>query len=154
MGDDLGYPDNHIMHPGAMLCQDLIIAGFLLTQMEQSQPSANDSRFNSAYGASPTVLCYLEMRLLASHIDFRWFLITMYYLRNYPTENELERIFNFRSLPHACGKIWDMIQIIQFLKAKKITWSDDLGADDLWIMTNPGIQTFLKIGNNSHKFLA
>eukprot|EP00536_Pseudo-nitzschia_multiseries_P017178 jgi/Psemu1/49689/gm1.49689_g len=49
MGDNLGYPDNHVMHPGAMLHQGLIIAGFSLTQMERSQPSANDSRFNSAY---------------------------------------------------------------------------------------------------------
>eukprot|EP00536_Pseudo-nitzschia_multiseries_P013756 jgi/Psemu1/36277/gm1.36277_g len=48
------------MHPGgAMLQQGLIIAGFLLTQIERSQPaSANDFRYNSAHGASPTtVLC-------------------------------------------------------------------------------------------------
>eukprot|EP00536_Pseudo-nitzschia_multiseries_P013482 jgi/Psemu1/35290/gm1.35290_g len=106
MGDNLEYPDDHVMHPGAMLHQGLIIAGFSLTQIEQSQPSANNSWFNSPYGASPTVVCYIYEDLVA-----------------------------YKCLQDPCDAPRGM--------PKKITRSDDLGVDELWIMTVDGTHCWI-----------
>ena len=40
-------------------------------------------------------------------------------------------------------KIWHVIEKIQCLKFKKITWPDDLGGDDIWIMTINGTHVWL-----------
>ena len=140
--------------------QGLVMAGFTLRQIERSKETTNSFRLNSAFGASSAVLCSIyedlqnsdmvdtnydppkEMCLKPSVANFKWFLRTMYYLRNYPTEDDMERQFNI-NIHHGREKIWEMIRRMQLLKFKKITWSDDLGGDDIWILTVDGTHCWI-----------
>ena len=103
MGDNFACPDDHIVTVDVMHHQGLLVAGFTLQQKEQSKRTTNGSRFNSAFGALPAVLCLMyedlqkldavdinykppqQMCLKPSCVNFKWFLRVMYYLRNYPT---------------------------------------------------------------------
>jgi hypothetical protein len=62
------------------------------------------------------------MRLVGSETNFKWFLRTVYYLRKYPIEEDFERTLAI-NIGWARTNIWRVMQKIQYLKYKKITWA-------------------------------
>ena len=98
------------------------------------------------------------MRLEGSQTNLGWFLWALLYLQRYPLEEDLETLFHLSSR-YARRPIWDMIKKIQYLK---ISWPDDLGFSDKWIMTVdsthvrievPGYEKYSQDPNYfSHKF--
>jgi len=160
MDDRFVYPDDHIVTVDVMQYQGLIMSGFKDRQLRRAKKRANKFRFNSAFGASPAVLCTIyedlknstavdtahdpprPMALKPSHINFKWFLRAVLYLRKYPTEDDFERHFGI-NIHHGRDQIWDMVLRIQLLKVIKITWSDDLGGNDIWIMTVDGTHCWI-----------
>ena len=44
---------------------------------------------------------------------------------------------------HSRNLIWEMLRKIRALKAKKITWPDELGNDDIWIMSVDGTHCWI-----------
>ena len=53
---------------------------------------------------------------------------TIYYF--YPTGDDIDRVWKLNK-GWAQKKMWNVIEKIQCLKFKKITWPDDLGGDDI-----------------------
>ena len=82
------------------------------------------------------------MRLKGSKTNLKWFLRTVYYMRNYPTEEQMVRSLDVNR-GWARDRIWDIMEMIQHLKYKKITWPNDLGGDDIWILTVDGTHVWL-----------
>ena len=121
---------------------------------------SNKRRFKTSFGVSPATMCkiYIDlqrsdvedtttnpptsMRLVGSETNFKWFLRTVYYLRKYPIEEDFERTLAI-NIGWARTNIWRVMQKIQYLKYKKITWSDGLGGEDIWILTVDGTHVWL-----------
>ena len=89
------------------------------------------------------------MRLKASKINFTWFLRTVLYLRKYPTEDDFERNLNI-NIHHGRDKIWEMVRRIQLLQFIKITWPDDLGGNNIWIMSVDGTHCWIAEPGHPH----
>jgi hypothetical protein len=83
-----------------------------------------------------------SMRLKGSKTNLKWFLRTVYYLRKYPTEDDIDRVLKMNK-GWARTNIWDLIEMIQYLKFKKITWPDELGGEDIRIMTVDGTHMWM-----------
>ena len=102
-------------------------------------------------GATPLILCTIyedlqkstivddgfEVKLTGNDIKLKFFLVSFHFLRKYPTKSDRQFIFNCSDI-HTRDQVWDILQRIQCLKATKITWPDDLGGDDIWIMAVDG----------------
>ena len=160
MEEMFAYPNDHIVTVGVMQYHGLCLSGLSEQQLRRAKDKTNKFRFNSAFGASPAVLCSIyedlsnstafddehdpprPMRLKASKINFKWFLRTVLYLRKYPTEDDFERNLNI-NIHHGRDKIWDMVRRIQLLQFIKITWPDDLGGNNIWIMSVDGTHCWI-----------
>ena len=147
-GDDLNC--HHFVMEAEMLQQGLELLGY--TERQIGGSNSNRKRFKSAFGASPTTLCtiYEDLQKTAIVLDdgfilqidgnetsLKWFLISFHFLKKYPTDRDKEYIFNV-SERYSRDRIWDMLKRIRGMKADKITWPDDLGRDDIWIMSVDG----------------
>ena len=92
----------NLLAPVDVLQRGLDIMGFDLNDQARVNETENHKRFNKFFGCQPQVFAALwealqrtelnEARLLSNKDeDFRKFMITMYYLKNYPLEVELLR---------------------------------------------------------------
>jgi hypothetical protein len=109
-------------------------------QLQRCRAETNQGRFKDSFGVLPATICKIyedlensnarSMRLKGSRNNLKWFLWTIYYLRKYPTENDMERQLTVNK-GWASTNIWEVIEKIQYLKFKKITWPNDLGGEDI-----------------------
>ena len=76
-------------------------------------------------------------KFTGNDIKLKFSLVSFHFLRKYPTESDSQFVFNC-SYRHIRDQVWDILQRIRCLKATKIAWPDDLGGDDIWIMTING----------------
>lgn len=152
--------DIHIIQEEEMMELGLLSVKYEEEQLKRCGIKTNQYRFKVTFGVSPTTMCRIyedlqtstaedtdtnpprPMRLKGSRINLQWFLRTIYYLRKYPTEDDIDRVLKLNK-GWARTKIWDVIEKIQYLKFKKITWPDDLGGDDIWILTIDGTHVWL-----------
>ena len=140
--------DTHIIQEEEMMDLGLLSVKYEEEQLKRCGIKTNQHRFKVTFGVSPTTMCRIyedlqtstaedtetnpprPMRLKGSKINLKWFLRTVYYLRIYPTEDNIDRVLKLNK-GWAKTKIWDVIKKIQYRKFKKITWPDDLGGDGI-----------------------
>jgi len=150
----------HIVTPEDMLKEGLLTVKYDEKQLQRCCDETNQGRFKDSFGVLPATICKIyedlqnsnaedkstnpprSMRLKGSKNNLKWFLRTIYYLRKYPTENDIERQLTVNK-GWASTNIWVIIEKIQYLKFKKITWPDDLGGEDIWIVTVDGTHIWL-----------
>lgn len=87
-------------------------------------------RFQSHYGCSPTVVSQMlhdmqrtvvpEARLDDNEIDIVYFLMSLYFLRCYPTANQIEALFNVSAVTSRKW-IWFYVKKIQCMTKEKVT---------------------------------
>jgi hypothetical protein len=160
--DDFDHLVTHVVMYDEMVQTGLHIANFSETQILRGTEVINISRFRQNYGVLPTLCCTIYedlqksaavdnsstpptiMRLTGSHTQFKWFLRALYYLRKYPLETDFAKDLKVSSEHYARDRIWEMITRIQYLKLTKITWPDDLGGGDVWVITVDGTHVWLK----------
>eukprot|EP00980_Cylindrotheca_fusiformis_P015196 scaffold4205_cov48-Cylindrotheca_fusiformis.AAC.2 len=65
-----------------------------------------------------------EARIQGDNNQLRFFLMGLYYLRKYPTEDDLASRFNYSNF-WAREKVWGTAKRIRALKAEKIVWDND-----------------------------
>ena len=144
---------HHFVMEEEMLQRGLELLGYTNRQIGGNEKvKSNRKRFKSAFGASATTLCTIYEDLQTSQIvlddgfaiqidgndtTLKWFLISLHFLKKYPTDRDKEYIFNV-SERYSRDMIWRMLKKIRGLKADKITWPNDLGRDDIWIMSVDG----------------
>jgi hypothetical protein len=93
-----------------------------------------------------------EAQIVGSDKDLKFCLIALYFLRKYPTESDMESIFDY-SPKYISGMVWKYVAKIRNLKNEIICFpSEEEMADDIWIMTVDG--THIWIQEPTHKELA
>ena len=150
----------HVVREEEMLQTGLLVVRYAENMLNRCKIETNKRRFKTSFGVSPATMCkiYIDlqksdaedtttnpptsMRLVGSETNFKWFLRTVYYLRKYPIEEDFERTLAI-NIGWARTNIWRVMQKIQYLKCKKITWSDGLGGEDIWILTVDGTHVWL-----------
>jgi hypothetical protein len=66
-----------------------------------------------------------------------FFLAAVYMLKKYPKEDDLESLLDY-SPRYISRKVWMYIEKIQQLKAEVICWPDDLGGNDIFVLSVDG----------------
>jgi hypothetical protein len=87
-------------------------------------------RFKACYGSAPVVLVKIWEELQtdghvidATRRDLEDFLMTMYFLKNYPSEHCMAGIFGLHE-ETIRQRVWNLTRNIQSLKVLKIVWED------------------------------
>lgn len=118
-----------------MLMHGLALVGNDKRKQNQVKKATRVRRFKCAFGSSPIVCCaiFIDLQKIKSenvrlvvnkndpHSTLRAFLISLYFLRHYSTEEDEQRLFGL------CGNTirpmkWHILRGIQHLKQKKIVW--------------------------------
>jgi hypothetical protein len=111
-----------------MLRIGLLCAGFDASRQLRVEGATNVRRFQSYYGSSNLVVSFIWEDLvskkettLPKSATFDKFLMALYFLKNYPTEEKLAGMW------HTCEKgarkwAWFFVEKIQELKTKKVSW--------------------------------
>jgi hypothetical protein len=116
--------------------------------------STNIDRFNTKFGIQPVTACMLYEDLQKTNVDdarinqpddttLKFFLLSLHYLRKYPTEDILESTFDY-SPRYISRMLWQYVERIQALKAEKIVWPDGLNDQDLWVLSVDGTHCWIK----------
>jgi hypothetical protein len=160
--NDFDHLVTHVVMYDEMLQTGLLIANFKETQILRSTEVLNITRFKQNYWVLPPFCCTIYedlqksaavdnssippmiMRLTGSHTNFKWFLGALYYLKKYPLEIDFAKDLKVSSEHYARDGIWEMIKRIQYLKFRKITWPDEFGGGDEWVITVDGTHVWLK----------
>ena len=150
----------HVVADDEILRLGLLTVKYDEEQLRRCGDKTNQYRFKATFGVTPTTMCRIyedlqtstaedtttnpprSMRLKGSVTNLQWFLRTFYYLRKYPTEDDIDRVLKINK-GWARTNIWDIIEKIQYLQFKKITWPDELGGEDIWIMTVDGTYVWM-----------
>ena len=110
----------------------------------------NINRFNTKFGVHPVTACMLYEDLQKTAVDearieapdgksLKFFLLSMYYLRKYPTEDVMESTLDYSPARYISRKVWEYVGCLQAMKAEKIVWPDDLNNQDVvWVLTVDG----------------
>lgn len=133
--------------------------GYSKRQIARS-PKKNKARFEQLFGCPPRVCAAIWEELQTTTNEhaflpqkgriFRYFLITLHHLKQYPTEQAREALWH---VSESWGRKWIQyfLSRIRALKQQKIKWPDNLG-DDIWCMTVDG--THFRIEEPRHKKLS
>ena len=126
----------------------LEIVGYRKKQLKRAKQKRRNQWFKQTFGISHLtashVCCDLQTtdlegaRIVGSDRDLLAFLMALYYLKKYPTEADLERIFGYCQYTSR-QKVWSMVENIQCLKEQKILWNDD--GVSVWDLAVDGVHT-------------
>ena len=90
--------------------------------------------FTDHFGVRASTACSvyedLQVKLAVVHNDesIKWFLLSLYYLKNYPKEHQLDSTFGVNE-KYGSQLCWRWIKCIQALKSAKIVMPNDWGSD-------------------------
>ena len=116
--------------------------------------TTNIRRFGLKFGIQPVTACTLYEDLQKTSVDasridnpddtsLKHFLISLYFLRKYPTEDEMESTLDFAPR-YISGVVWKFVYRIQAMKAEKIVWPDNLNNEDTWVLTVDGTHCWIQ----------
>ena len=122
---------NHMLSPNEMLNKALILRGYTARRLRRVKPKTNVFRFKHHFGVSPCTAARVysdlqstadeEYKMEGGERDLKYFVMALYYIRKYPTEEDLSASFDFSS-KWAREKTWEAIKKIWHLKHKMIWW--------------------------------
>ena len=141
------YTENELMLEG------LKIIGYTERRILRAKYETNKDRFRSHFGSNMNVCICIWEDLQTATINEAWvpptkrnikhFLMTLHFLKRYPTEIEREAIFDI-SPQYGREWVWYYVEKIQALKAVKIKWPEDFEIqDDVWILTVDGTHCWI-----------
>jgi hypothetical protein len=130
-------------------------------QLGRSSKATNIDRFKKLFGVKPFV-CSTIWEDLQTHsnpgldnrgtpllpvvgrkLNPKHFLMALHHLKRYPTEMEREGPWDISKYK---GREWVTFFLLrlQALKEEKITWPEDWGNDDLWVITVDGTHVWIE----------
>jgi hypothetical protein len=134
--DEHPFVVTHIVTSHVMQYAGLRLVGFTNRKIRKANPSKNYRRFKSQFGVSAATASrvyadlqttsIVEARIQGSDLQLRFFFMGVYYLRKYPTEDDLEAKFNYSNF-WAREKVWGTVKRIRALTEEKIYWDDEDG---------------------------
>jgi DDE superfamily endonuclease len=144
--DLIVYTANEVLKIG------LRLVNFTAKKIRNAKKATNDSRFGQQFGVSAeiAVMVFHDLQTTIfedafverSDADIRYFLLALYFLKNYPKEYQTEAVFDW-SAKWARDKYWFWCKKIQGLKSEKVIFPqfDD---DDEWVMTVDGTHCWIE----------
>ena len=121
----------HVVTADEMLELGLAIGGFSTLQVQRASRKTNVDRFVGKYGSKPLVLCKIWedlqtttnvlARIDPSKDDLSNFLSSMWWIKQYPTEED-RTSFNGRSRTTLRKWGWYFMKKLQAMKAQKVRW--------------------------------
>jgi DDE superfamily endonuclease len=155
--DEDGRRDDLVTH--IVTVQQILQAGLdLFYTTERIARVKNDAtnidRFNKKFGIQPVTACMVYEDLQKTAVDearidapdgktLKYYLISLYFLRKYPTEDIMESSLDF-SPRYISRKVWEYVGRLQAMKAVKIVWPDELNDQDIWVLTVDGTHCWIK----------
>ena len=121
--------------PHIVTAEEMLLKGLRMLYSEgrvkRAKGKTNEERFCDSYGVHTHTACdTYEMLQTSSNSDARienagplelqFFLIALYFLRNYPTRGQLEQKFDY-SKGYVAAKCWEWVRRIAALRDEVIT---------------------------------
>ena len=133
-----------------MLEAGLGMLGYSKKQIfEKVQRETSNERFRIHYGANPKVIAFLwnhlqttpnvEAKISKGDRKMKYFLMTLHFMKRYPTEGESESMFRMSDWAVRKYK-WLYIDKISALVVDLIKWPADNYGDDIWMLSLDGTQ--------------
>jgi hypothetical protein len=152
---------NHIVTMDRMLDRGLSLL-YTDSRQGRASKSTNLDRFLKSFGVDVVTACKLyehlqrttidEARIIGCDRDLHFLLISLYFLRNYPTARQMESLFDY-SPKYIAGMVWEFVKKIRSLKEEIIRFpSLDEVKDEEWLLSVDG--THVWIQEPSHEELA
>jgi hypothetical protein len=130
----------------------LRLVNFTSKRVKKAKRVVNEHRFQQQFGVSAEIAVkvfhdlqttiFEDAHVEASDADIRYFLLALYFLKNYPKEYQTEAIFDW-SPKWARDKYWFWCKKIQGLKVEKIVFPP-FEDDDEWVMTVDGTRCWIR----------
>lgn len=154
--DDENVGELDIIAPDEMMVKGLLFARYTEESIQRCKDSTNLERFVSRYGSSPIVLCAIwedlqrsdnpDCHIPPDKLKLEYFLMSMHFLRRYPTEHERAAATGFHR--DTCRDwTWYYVYRIQQLKHEVISFPADFGPD-IWILTVDGTHCWVHEPNH------
>ena len=144
--DLIVYTSNEVLKIG------LRLVNFTSKRIRNAKKATNDHRFGQQFGVTAEIAVrvfhdlqttiFEEALVEASDADIRYFLLALYFLKNYPKEYETEAVFDW-SPKWARDKYWFWCMKIQGLKLEKVVFPQ-FEDDDEWVMTVDGTHCWIE----------
>lgn len=122
----------------------LHLVNFTEERIGRAKRETNTQQFIDHYGCNPIVCVTIfedlqttddvDARLDDNKIRIDGLLMTLYFLKVYPTEKRREATFDL-SPKTMRDWVWYYLRKIQALKKEKVAWPSDFPADDIWIIS-------------------
>jgi hypothetical protein len=120
---------SHIVTVGEMLDAGVKLC-YTEARAKRAKRETNTERFFESFGVMAKTACSIYEDLQTTSVasarvnnanssELSYFLIGLYFLRNYPTREDLERAFDF-SKGWIAAKCWEWVDRFAALKAEKI----------------------------------
>ena len=133
----ISYSQDELLKEGLFFC------GFTEKRQAKVKHQRNEDRFRGNYGVSLLATSRVVADLLDADVikkfNLRYFFLTLFWLKSYPTYLQIEGPWNL-STETIAPKVKEYALAIQQLKAKKIKWfSDEEINDDIFILSVDGV---------------
>jgi hypothetical protein len=144
---------NHIVTMDAMLDRGLQLF-FTKERIVKAKKGTNIDRFVKKFGVDPVTACKLyewmqrtkvdDARIAGSPKDLKSCLMSLHFLRKYPTESDMESLFDY-SPKYVSGLVWKFVTKICALKEEVIRFPQpDEMKNDIWIMSVDGTHVWIQ----------
>lgn len=144
--DIIVYTSKEVLQIGLRLVK------FSVKRIKRAKRVRNIRRFEQQYGVSPEIAVALfhdlqttvfeDALVIQKDADIRYYLLTLYFLKNYPKEYQIEAQFDW-SPKWARDHYWFWAKKIQAMKSEKIIFPDfDEGEE--WVMTVDGTHCWIE----------
>jgi hypothetical protein len=130
--------------------QEMLSAGvtLLLEEKTVNRRCVNShlKTFLDHFGVRASTACSIyedlqvKVGVVHNNESIKWFLISLYYLKNYPKEHQLESTFNINE-KYGSKKCWQWIKDVQALQHVKVVMPADWG-DDIFAATLDGTDSW------------
>jgi hypothetical protein len=130
----------------------LRLVNFTAKRVKRAKRVVNEHRFEQQFGVSAEIAVkvfhdlqttiFEDAFVSPSEADIRYFLLALYFLKNYPKEYQTEAIFDW-SAKWAREKYWFWCRKIQGMKGEKIVFPQ-FDVNDEWVMTVDGTHCWIQ----------
>jgi hypothetical protein len=133
-----------------IIYKGLRLVKFGSPRIKRARRKTNVKRFRKCFGGNPDAVlaCWYDLQtttvggafLEPQDRQIDKFLMALYHLRKYPTDEERERIFDL-SPNWSRNWVWFILEKIRASKAQKIVWEDE--CEDIWVVSVDGTHCWM-----------
>ena len=145
-------PINHFVSPEEMMRIGLRLRGYTVKQLKNAKGKANVFRFKHHFGVSPVTAVWIytdlqtttiaDAKIKRGDLDLKYFLMGLFYLRKYPSEEDLSADFDYSKF-WVRNKVWEKIKNMRALQYKVIVWEEHYQEGKRWVLSVDGIHCWI-----------